>query len=69
MSENFRMKIWSRRIAQNMNEKFWKILPYLTFTYIFCNISNLSLNSEIFVKIQMRFGIYKEFNPIVQFKA
>ena len=23
------MKIWSRRIAQSMNEKIWKILPWI----------------------------------------
>ena len=29
----------------------------------------MSLVSEIFVKIQIQFGIYKKINPIVQFKS
>ena len=32
---NFKMKIWSRHIAQNMNEKNWKILPWTLFCSYF----------------------------------
>ena len=50
------MKIWSRRIAQNMNEIFWKILPwYYTigqnfsnfFVHILGNATTSYIHSEI----------------------
>ena len=48
------MKIWSRRIAQSMNEKIWKILPWILkaeflnfFVYILGNATTSYFHSEI----------------------
>ena len=48
------MKIWSRRIAQNMNEKIWKILPQVFraeffnfFVHILGNATISYFHSEI----------------------